>query len=56
MSFLQVSAIEGRIVLDKILENTPHTSVHDEFPKEEEESTQLINSLATYPLPQLINS
>jgi hypothetical protein len=55
MSFLQVSAIEGRIVLDKILENTPHTSIHDEFPKEEE-STQLINSLATYPLPQLINS
>ena len=33
-SFLHVSAILGRSILDKILENTPYTDIHDEFPKE----------------------
>ena len=27
----------GRSILDKILENTPYTGIHDEFPEEVEE-------------------
>jgi hypothetical protein len=34
---LHVSASNGRNVLNKILENTPYTSIHDEFPEEVEE-------------------
>lgn len=36
-AFLQVSISEGRVILNNILENTPYASVHEEFPKEEEE-------------------
>ena len=36
-SFLHVSANLGRSILDKILENTPYTGIHDEFPEEVEE-------------------
>jgi hypothetical protein len=34
-SFLHCSASEGRIILRKILENTPYTSVHDDGPEDE---------------------
>ena len=33
-AFLYLSLGEGRIILDKILENTPYTGIHDEFPDE----------------------
>ena len=36
-SFSHVSASNGRNILDKILENTPYTGVHDKFPEEVEE-------------------
>jgi len=35
--FLHVFANNGRNILDKILENTPYTGIHDEFPKKVEE-------------------
>jgi hypothetical protein len=35
--FLHVSASNRRNVLNKILENTPYTGIHDEFPEEVEE-------------------
>jgi hypothetical protein len=34
---LHVSASNRRNVLNKILENTPYTGIHDEFPEEVEE-------------------
>ena len=30
-------SLPGRTILDKILENTPFTVIHDEFPEEVEE-------------------
>jgi hypothetical protein len=33
-SFLHFSASNRRNVLNKILENTPYTNIHDEFPEE----------------------
>jgi hypothetical protein len=36
-SFLHKTVSEGKAILEKILENTPYTSVFDEFPKEEVE-------------------
>jgi hypothetical protein len=32
-SFSHKTISEGKAILDKILENTPYTSVYDEFPK-----------------------
>ena len=37
-AFLHLSSSKGRTILNKILENTPYTSGHDEIPKEEKES------------------
>jgi hypothetical protein len=36
-SFSHKTIREGKVILDKILENTPYTGVHDEFPKEDDE-------------------
>jgi hypothetical protein len=36
-SFTHMSFSEGEAILQKILENTPYTSIYDEFPKEEKE-------------------
>ena len=38
-SFSHKTVSEGKIILDKILENTPYTSIYDEFPKEEVETS-----------------
>jgi hypothetical protein len=40
-SFLHVSASNDRSILNKILEDTPYTGVHDEFPKEVEETLSI---------------
>ena len=37
-AFLHLSASEARAILNKILENTPYTGIHDELPEEEEET------------------
>ena len=37
-AFLRCTVGEGKKVLAKILENTPHTNVYDEPPEEEKES------------------
>ena len=37
-AFLHLSASVARSILDKILENTPYTGIHDELPEEEEEA------------------
>jgi hypothetical protein len=36
-SFSHKLISEGKAILDKIHENTPYTSIFDEFPKEEKE-------------------
>ena len=46
---MHVSANNGRNILVKILENTPYTGIHDEFPKEVkeevlQEETQIVES------------
>ena len=35
-AFLHLSDSEGRAILDTILENSPYTDVHDDFPKEKD--------------------
>jgi hypothetical protein len=35
-AFLYLSNSEGRSILDTILENSPYTDVHDDFPKEKD--------------------
>jgi hypothetical protein len=37
-SFTHMSFSEGEAILQKIFENTPYTSIYDEFPKEEKEN------------------
>ena len=37
--FLQKTVIEGKAILDKILENTPYTCVYVEFPEEQVETS-----------------
>ena len=38
-AFLCLSVSEARNILDKIIGNTPYTSIHDEHPEEEKESS-----------------
>jgi hypothetical protein len=38
-AFLSLFVSEARLVLDKIIGCTPYTSIHDELPKEEKESS-----------------
>ena len=37
LQFSHKTVSEGKIILDKILENTPYTGIYDEFPEEEVE-------------------
>src|SRR6187551_728646 len=39
-SFLHLVPSEARIVLDRILDNTPHTGIYDELPDEEEKQPE----------------
>lgn len=51
-SFLHLSTRGGRAVLNKILENTPYTGIHDEFPEEEDGKPQEVETLeAESPTP-----
>jgi hypothetical protein len=36
-SFSHMTFSEGKVILDKIVENTPYTGIYDEFPEEEVE-------------------
>ena len=38
-AFLHLSVSEARTILDKIIGNTPCTSIHDELPEEEKDSS-----------------
>ena len=38
-AFLCLSVSEARTILDRIIENTPCTSIHDELPKKEKKSS-----------------
>jgi hypothetical protein len=42
-SFSHETINEGKAILEKILENTPYTSIFDEFPKEEKKSSPALN-------------
>jgi hypothetical protein len=42
-SFSHKLISEGKAILEKILENTPYTSIFDEFPKEEKKSSLALN-------------
>ena len=54
--FLHVSASNGRNILDKILENTPYTGIHDEFPEEVEEKLLKEEPQIVEPKPEPIQS
>jgi hypothetical protein len=55
-SFLHVSASNGKNILDKILGNTPYTSIHDKFPKEVGETLPEIEPQIVEPEPKPIPS
>ena len=55
-SFLHVSASIGRNIIDKILENTPYTGIHDEFPEEVEEKLLKEEPQIVEPEPEPIQS
>ena len=38
-AFLHLSASKSRTILDKIIGHIPYTSIHDELPEEEKESS-----------------
>jgi hypothetical protein len=42
-SFSHKLISEGKAILEKVLENTTYTSIFDEFPKEENESSPALN-------------
>ena len=48
-SFLHLTSKDGKDVLNKILENTPYTCIHDEFPKEEAIEAEPSNSILVEP-------
>jgi len=42
-SFIHLTLSEGKVVLNKILDNTPYTGIFDEFPNEEVKETPELN-------------
>jgi hypothetical protein len=53
-SFSHNIVSEGKVILEKILENTPYTSIFDEFPEEEKKSSPALNYKRRNPQPSWI--
>ena len=53
--FLHLSISEGRAILDRTLENTPYTDVHDDSPKEKDIPTPVqeieVSTAESLPIP-----